>query len=530
MNDIKSKNVYTSPSNSNYTVRQAIVNYYIFLMFTAFPLFFTNGYFNIRHDKYYLFLGLSFVFIIAQCAIFAFTINDNPNGSENASAKPWYTTLSVTDFAVIALLISCTVSTIFSPYPETALFGTQGRNNGLLLIIVYAAVYFIITRNFNYKKYIFISFAAVSAIVFLLAILNCFSVDPLGMYVGISDEKTLGNFTSTIGNINLMSSYICIALPVMITMSVLTNNNRIRTLYLAVCGLGFAALMTSDSDSGILGIGVFLIVYFIWFSRKIKRLKRYFLSITVILAFAKLLRLFSLAFNDNSKEIDVLQRFFIYSNKSYILLVLFAVITALLYLLDNKRPDIVLPKTVPIILSVFTALIIISTLIMFIYFSFFDVTTSLGSFERLLRFNDKWGTHRGYMWIRSMCIFKDASIYEKLFGVGPDNFYYAFSPYFSGLQKYGDSSTNAAHNEYINYLITIGITGLTAYLTVIGATVVRAIKVAKNNPLAMVCISAVICYFVQAIVNIAQPITTPLFIIFIALSEAASRGVKTRNK
>ena len=105
------------------------------------------------------------------------------------------------------------------------------------------------------------------------------------------------------------------------------------------------------------------------------------------------------------------------------------------------------------------------------------------------------------MWIRSIWIFGYASFIEKLFGVGPDMFYSAFSPYFDDLSKYGDSSTNAAHNEYLNYLITIGITGLLSYLAIVCGTIKNAVKYAKENPMLIACVSAVICYAVQAVVK-----------------------------
>ncbi|MBQ5755011.1 MAG: hypothetical protein IIV90_05025, partial [Oscillospiraceae bacterium] len=44
-------------------------------------------------------------------------------------------------------------------------------------------------------------------------------------------------------------------------------------------------------------------------------------------------------------------------------------------------------------------------------------------------------------------------------------YYFRFLPYFSELNvKYNESSTNAAHNVYLNYLITHGILGFGAYL------------------------------------------------------------------
>lgn len=183
----------------------------------------------------------------------------------------------------------------------------------------------------------------------------------------------------------------------------------------------------------------------------------------------------------------------------------------------------------PIALAVVFGLCAVAMIEIMVYFSCIDTKTDLGSFERIIRFNDIWGTHRGFMWIRSIWIFGDASFIEKLFGVGPDMFYSAFSPYFDDLSKYGDSSTNAAHNEYLNYLITIGITGLLSYLAIVCGTIKNAVKYAKENPMLIACVSAVICYAVQSVVNLYQPITTPLFFIFIALCEAFVRNAKAEN-
>lgn len=524
----KKQNTYKKPK---YTVKEALVNYYLFIMFTLFPLFFSNKLFNIRHDKFYLFiiatgvLAVAEILIIATYSLDSISAKSSPKGQIDKS--PWYRTLSFTDCAVLAFLAVNIISTLLSDHPYEAFFGesqnvaSAGRNNGLLLIIFYVIAYFVITRLFHYFEYLFVGFACASALVFILAILNFFYIDPLQMLSELNEhQQTI--FTSTIGNINILSSFICIALPVMIAMSVHTQKNSLRALYLAASGIGFTALMVADSDSGILGIGVFFVIYLIWYSRRIDRLKRYFLSITVMLIFSKLLRLFSLIMNDHIKGMNSYQSFFVYSNASCILLAVIGIITAALYLIDYKKPNITLSKAVPITLSIIFALAVAAVISIVVYFSCIDTTTELGSLSKVLRFNDKWGTHRGFMWIRSMWIFGDFSFVHKIFGCGPDTLYFAFSPYFDDLQKFGDSSTNTVHNEYINYLITVGITGLLAYLAIVGGAIARAVRAAKQNPLAIVCASAVICYSAQAIVNISQPITTPLFIIFIALCEAIS--------
>lgn len=531
----KKQNTYKIPK---YTVKEALVNYYLFIMFALFPLFFSNRFFNIRHDKFYFFIILTGALLVAELLIIATNTIDNTatvnQTKERADKLPLYKTLSFTDWAVLAFLAVCIISTLLSDHPYEAFFGeslsaaSAGRNSGLLLIIFYVVAYFLITRLFHYFEYVFVAFACGSALVFILAILNSFYIDPFQMFVGLDEHQQI-IFTSTIGNINLLSSFICVALPVMITLSVHTQKNSLRALYLVVSGIGFASLMVADSDSGILGLGGFLIIYLIWYSRRIDRLKRYFLAVSVMLIFSKLLRLFSLIMNDRNKGMDTYQSFFVYSNSSYILLAAIGLITIGLYLLDSKKPGITLSKAVPITLTVIFALIAAAVISIVVYFSCIDTKTDLGNLNTLLRFNDKWGTHRGFMWIRSMWIFGDFSFIDKIFGCGPDTFYFAFSPYFEELTKFGDSSTNAAHNEYINYLITVGIAGLAAYLAIVGGAIARAVKTAKQNPLAIVFVSAVICYSVQAVVNISQPITTPLFIIFIALCEAlSSKRCKTK--
>ena len=115
----------------------------------------------------------------------------------------------------------------------------------------------------------------------------------------------------------------------------------------------------------------------------------------------------------------------------------------------------------------------------------------------------------------------DFNFFEILFGSGPDTFYNVFAVYFDELHaRFGDTSTNAAHNVYINYLVTVGVTGLLSYLLFVGSAIVNSVKNAKVNPLALMCVGVIVAYATQDIVNIANPVNTPWFIMFIALSEA----------
>ena len=354
MTSAKHKNPPAKPKEK-YSVQQALTNYYLLIMFTLFPLFFTDAYFNIRHDKYYFFIILTGILVIAEFLIIMTASVDKPPEDpklEKPKPKHLYEELSFMDWAFIVFLGINVISTLLSANPLDALMGTQGRNNGLVLMAFYTAAYFMITRCFKYFEYIFVALAFGSMIVYALAVLNSFYIDPLGMFTLLTDQQTITDFTSTIGNKNLLSSYICIAMPVMIAMSVITEKTLLRAIYLVATGFGFAALMTADSDSGILGMAVFMIIYLIWFSNSLVRLKRFFLSATVMLLFAKLLRLFSLCFGDKSKGFDKFQEIFVFSGIGWILLAACAVITGILYLIDYKKPNITISKAVPIALAV----------------------------------------------------------------------------------------------------------------------------------------------------------------------------------
>ena len=550
------KKKHIKPLKERYTLTNVIANYYLVVIFTIFPLFvnmvingnfpflhFDKGYAQIRHQKYYFFLIMTAVAVIAEIMLLVTRSMNEGREKKQLSAHTLIKQLSVTDWAVLAFVLICALSTLMSPYTDMVYNGeivvmadggtySHGRNNGLILMLTYAAAYFMLTRCFRFKEYVFVALACSNGAIYLLAVLNGFYLDPLHMLEPyINSYEVYNHFMTTIGNKNMFSSHICVTLPVIVAMFVYCGKNMAQKIvYLISMILGAMAVVVCDSDSVVLGLGAFIAVYLVICSRNPARLKKLLLSVTVMLTAIKLLRLIALMTGDHYKELSAVPSAIMLSDKAYIALAVLAVITVLLYLLDFKKPDYKLPTAVPIALGLIFVLAIGAGIGVIVYYSAVDTTTKLGSLEKTLRYNDAWGTHRGIMWNRSFQIFGEASLWEKLFGSGPETFYYKFMPYFSELySKYGDSSTDAAHNEYINYLINIGIFGLGAYLTFVGSSLVRAFRAAKNNPLAFVFPAAVIAYLAQAIINIALPIATPLFILFVALCEAVGRQAKESN-
>lgn len=526
----KSKNANKAKENTKkqYNVSNAVINYYLVLMFTVFPLFFTNQFSKIRHDKYYVYLALSGVLAVVEIIALLLSLSSN-DSKRNLGQEKWYKQLSVPDYAFGALILVYIISTIFSVSPLDSFTGEAGRNNGLLIFIVFFLVYIIISRLYAFKEYVFVFVSGGSLAVYLLCILNFFYIDPLGMYRGYS-LTTVKDFTATIGNKNIMSAFCCLTIPLFVMLFLNSKHKVFRYIYLAVGGIGFASMLCADSESGFLGLIPTLALILLYYSRNISMLRKFFTAIASMLIASKILILFSLAVKGVEKGFGTMQTIFIYDYKSLIAIVIVAGIAFGLWTLEKKNSGFTVPKAVPAVLIGIYAIAFIGIVSLFVKYSFIDTESKLGGIMTFFRFNEKWGTHRGYMWIKGWEIFKTSGVKNMLIGWGPDTFYMAFSPYFTELsEKFNNSSTNCAHNEFLNYLVTTGILGLGAYLTLFVSAIVRAVKTASKNPLAVVFAAPVVCYLFQSVVNIANPIVTPLLFIFLALSEAVVRKETFNN-
>lgn len=512
-----------------YAVKHSLVNYYLALMFSFFPLFLTEQYAHARLDKYYFYLIATGIFIISTGLCMYFSYMDEIRADHKAALL---TPLSVSDICMLCFLGFAILSTLMTEHPGEALLGPNpfvsgvihSRNNGLLLLFLYTMMYFIITRNYVKKDYVFVVFLVTSSIIALLTVLNFFYIDPLHMLDGY-DEATIADFGSTLGNKNIIAAFMCIFLPAAVMFFVISENKVLRIVAGVSILFAYTGLLCADSTSDILGLIVILPVMAIFSARSFTYLKRYLLALTILFLSGKVLWLFAQLIGDHNKGFEFLQHFLIYDKLMFLPIAVCCLLTLLMTIFEKKIEAHYPAKAVTITLAVLFFIGIITALAAFIYFSFINRETDIGNFKKLLRFDDYWGTHRGFMWRVSFEEFAKFKPLQILFGTGPDTAYYVIQPHFSELSsRFGDSSTDCAHNEFINYLLTQGVLGLTAYLGVMGSVIVRAIKSAKTNPTALIFICPVICYLAQSVVNLYNPIVTPFLFIFLSLAEATNRN------
>lgn len=177
------------------------------------------------------------------------------------------------------------------------------------------------------------------------------------------------------------------------------------------------------------------------------------------------------------------------------------------------------------------------TAVLGICFALYDVNAGgnagrYGTVGRYLLFNGQWGTNRGYIWRKSLELYRDFPVMHKIFGYGPDTFGILTTNTirFEMMNATGGQVFDNAHNAYLQYLVTVGPIGLVAYVVFLVSAISHCRKYMPQNPYLIGCAFAVICYVVQALVNLDLPIATPMMwmLLSVGMAHSSIRNPKPR--
>ena len=188
----------------------------------------------------------------------------------------------------------------------------------------------------------------------------------------------------------------------------------------------------------------------------------------------------------------------------------------------REKPVFPAPRTFLLTLLACAIVALAAAAALFLFYTYVDTDTKLTGMLKLFRFRDKWGTNRGGVWVRCMKLFAQSDWRVKLFGFGPDLLKKPLADaYGAEIAAYCNLSFNNAHNEYIQYLLTHGALGLTAYLTFAVGACASLFRRARKSAAAAGLLASALAYLLHAAVNVNQPITTPLLFLFLSASVSA---------
>ena len=540
---MKSKRKLMNASN-------VIVGLWVMAMFTIFPLIYNDFYFDILQTKYYTVLTLSIIMILALIVICGFA-GGFKNFFDNLNKKGfavWFKEeFSIWDICILVFWLMSALSTAFAGrFIMESITGDKGRYSGLLLISIYVILYFTVSRMFSFGKVYFTVFLAVSIPVCLFGYTDYFNMDILGFKEKISPEQW-PIFTSTIGNINtytaVLAFYIAIAGTLFITTPFKSDNGRGESIgkivfYYVIMLMNFIALAMGTSDNGYLTLAAFFgLVPFVAF-RTMEGVRRFLLTIFTYLLGIKIIQLINISYAGKVLGISGLYDFISDFKYLDLIIVALAIVVIIMYVLEyrkkeKRRDNEVLLRSLRYIWL--AILVIIFAAIVFMGMKInSDVTAAkekYGAIADYFVFNDSWGTFRGYIWRAAVEEYMKFPLLHKIFGSGPDTF-----GLYIGLLRNEEMTSvtgqffDATHNEYIQFLFTLGPIATIAYILALILPSVEALRTRlfylRDNtmlPYLYACAIAVICYATQAVVNLNLPVVTPFLWIFLSIMVAILR-------
>ena len=461
----------------------------LILLLCIHPLFITpNIYIQLTHHKFIFFL---FCMITLSCFTIPILLYQSLQGFRVLEKKPSLTHLTLIGFLLVTIL-----SAILSPYKTemNVWLGAEERYDGVITQVLYIAVFLIIACWYKVRERDFLLFAVSVSVVSLIGILQAYKIYNFGPGPGdVMDTRGI-QFLSTLGNINMVSAYACIAVLFCGFLFIRTDWS-LRYIWLVTSLLCFWLLIIAASFSGLVGTAAavmlaipflienrqyfsrFLILIFGWVS--VFTLHR-FLYNTLILGggYGKFLPF------------------------AFIMVVIGVVTLAVILKSKNIKPGGKINWKLGITLI---AVLIITGIIFVEIFGRAEDGLVYQAREIMHgNIDDEFATKRVYIWRNALSVMME----RPVIGSGPDTFGYVFP---IKAQYFYDVFYDKAHNEYLQILICQGFLGLILYLVFLFILFTKSILPASKNPLLMAALAAFTGFCVQAFFNISTPIVNPLF-------------------
>ena len=396
---------------------------------------------------------------------------------------------------------------------------------------------------------------AAGLIVCYIGITDYFQLDILHFRGKVKPEQST-IFTSTIGNINTYTAYVALLMGAATAMFTTVKGWLKACWYYLCMVVSFFAIILGCSDNAYLALGAMFALLPLLVFRNKHGVTRYLVVIATFATVIQCIDWINQAYADMVIGLDSLFQILVNLPGLLVFVVLLWCLAAgVFYYFRKKEKENVAAllsgrketteKTAKNMLVRIWLIVIILGLLAVI-FMLIDANAlghgaRYGSLGNYLVFNDSWGTNRGYIWRKSLGLYAAFPFMHKLFGFGPDTFgIMTTQSFMKDMIGTVGQVFDTAHNEYLQFLLTIGPIGLLAYLTfLIGNSwnmakywIIqneRNIKTVEAAGLpsecigAIGCLFAVICYCAQALVNLNLPIATPVMWVLMSVGVAGCR-------
>lgn len=499
-----------------------VIGVYVILIGLGLPLVVKNQYFDILIVKYYYYCICTILMVMLVVG-YSVTLGAKQTVLffRGFSLKKFLRNCTVADYAVLIYLMVAFISTITSDYLYESFWGNEGRYTGLFLITWYVISYFCVSRFWKYKSWYIDIILAAGMLVCLFGITDYFKLDILHFKTKmVADQIPI--FTSTIGNINTYTAYVGILVAIA-TVLFATDTKVKNMLWHYLCMvIGFFAIIMGVSDNAYLSLGVLFGFLPLYLFKSSKGIQRFVVVLATFFSVIQCIDWINIYCGESvigiESAFEVVIRF---QGLPYLVMSLWGIVIIWYFITYKKKHDA--KEFGNLYRNLWLALLML--IILVVLYIIYDCNVAgnanrYGSLSLYLLFNDDWGTHRGYIWRMAMECFQSLPLWNKIVGYGPETFGILV------MHKTANNPYNqlfdSAHNEYLHMLTTVGFAGLIAYLSFIIGYIRNCLHYKSKNPYIMAMMFGVICYSIQAFVNLNLPIVTPVFWLLLGMGTAKS--------
>lgn len=451
-----------------------------------------------------------------------------------------YRHMSVPDWFVYGYLITIMLSYLCSAYKEDALWGVDGWHMGVITQMILILLYFFTSRFFPWNSKCLAVWLTAAGVVFLLGILNRYSVYPIVM------EGQMETFISTIGNINWFCGYWSVTAPMGIALYWCSEHRPARAAAGLFSVIAILAGITQGSSSAYL---VYLIVYGVLLICSVQSNRRFYrflelcMIFTVSCQIGRLMRYIPrLRYNygNNSYPTGSWITDLLLNSNTMLWLLAGAVLCYGILRVSEKRRGFRIEEHEYLKTIIITGLVLImaglSVLLLFNGGMLrHDNGTSVKTYggNRII-FQEDWGNGRGTAWNCGIGAYRSMDAVHKIVGIGPDCFadYVYEIPELAEMliDQFGNQRLTNAHNEWLTVLVNTGWLGLFCYAGIFITSVIRYWKRAKEQPLLYICLLSLMAYMAHNMVSFQQILNTPYIFMVLGMGECLVRGFSAKSE
>lgn len=514
-------------------IGQGIMTAYFIVIAVIYPFYAPGGYLHIGEVKYVFFRNVTLVTIASMIFVIVVSILKDRSAGKLVEQ---YRHMSVTDWFAYGYFVVIMLSYLCSPYKEDALWGAEGWHMGIVTQIMFILLYFLVSRFFLCNHRWLIIWLAAAGGVFLLGILNRYSVYPIVM------EGQTETFISTLGNINWFCGYWSVTAPMGMALYWCSRHRLARTLVGIFNVIAMLAGVTQGSSSAYL---VYMIVFAVLMILSVQSNQRLYRFLELCMLFAvscligRAMRYFpglrynygNAVYKTGSRITDLL----LDGNTMVWLLVGVVLCYSLLRTVEKcwgfrteeqRYLKQFLGVVLVLVIGAVSAVLLTGS-------SVLERGEGIEPAETHNRaeivFQEDWGNGRGTAWNCGIGAYSSMDAVHKMVGIGSDCFadYVYEVPELAEqlIEQFGNQRLTNAHNEWLTILVNTGWLGLFCYAGIFIAAGLRYGRRAKAQPLLYVCLISLLAYTVHNMVSFQQILSTPYIFIVLGMGEGLAEVV-----